>query len=85
MKINIETRKKVDLSKVKYGDVLVLENGDLYLIIADTDGDDYVGVNLRTLVPTAYKTTIEELLEYELDDEKVVDVINGENITIGVC
>lgn len=85
MKINIESRKSVDLKTVKYGDVLVLEGGDLYLIIADSDGDDYVGVNLRTLVPTEYKSSVEELVECELDDETVVDVINGENISIGMC
>lgn len=82
MKLELEVQKDI-LESVGYGDVLIMEDGELYLIIADTDGSDYVAINLKTFVPTTYVNTVRELVEERLYS-RVARVIKSENLVLGV-
>lgn len=84
MKLNLNFRKTIDLSTVGYGDVVITEEGNPYLIVRDTDGADYVAVNLETNTRSNFETTVYSLFEDELCEE-AVHVIKAENLKLEVC
>lgn len=72
-----------DLKTVGYGDVLIMNDDSKYLIVKDSDENDYVAVNLENFTQTDYESTVEYLIEYELGG-KVVRIIKSENLILGV-
>lgn len=78
--------KKVDVVKdAKYGDIVVFEKGQLMLIVADSDKDDYRGVFLNELHITCYENDVEDLIDtvqsrYETGN--VVRIIPARNIKL---
>ena len=84
MKLNLNLEDKVNLATVEYGDVVITEEGNSYLIVADSDNDDFVAVDLKNNVISDYKTSVYALFEFELE-EKAVKIIKAGNLTLGVC
>lgn len=83
MKVEFEKSQEIDLSKVGYGDVIILADGSIWLIIKDTDGCDFRGVSLETFGLTSFQCSIETLVEWELCD-KVARIIKSEDLVLGV-
>lgn len=82
MKFDIELDNG-NFKNATYGDLLIMEDDSRYLIVKDTDGGDFVGVNLDTSKVTSWQTSIEKIVENEIG-EKVVRIIKSENLFLGV-
>lgn len=83
MKLDFERSTEINLSDVSYSDVIILADGSIWLIIKDTDGCDFRGVNLETFELTSFQCSIEKLVEWELCD-KVARIIKSDNLVMGV-
>lgn len=84
MKLEFEKSQEIDLSKVGYGDVLIMADGSKWLIIADTDGGDYRAVNLDTFRPTGFEESIQDLVILVFDNSTVARIIKSEDLVLGV-
>lgn len=66
--INIET-------KARYGDVVLLDNGSKYLIVADYDGGDYRAINLQEMkAHEDYYCDVEDLIQ-SIENEECANVV----------
>lgn len=84
MKLNLNVNRTIALSTVEYGDVVITEEGNSFLIVRDSDGSDYVGVNLMTNETSEYNTTVYGLFEDEIE-ETVIQIIKADKLVMGVC
>lgn len=84
MKLDFERNVEKNLEDVSYGDVLILENNSKWLIIRDTDGLDFRGINLETFELTECQSSIRSLVAFELDDIAVIKIIKSEDLVLGV-
>lgn len=78
--MNLEFNSLRLKNDIEIGDVLKIEDGNLYMII--TDGADYEILNLKTLEVTCecWKTT-DDIVESVIGDD-TYRVIKSQNITI---
>lgn len=83
MKLNLNNQA-VDLTKVEYGDIVVCDNNKSYLIMADYDGTDYVGVDLLANKVTDCRAILNNLFTCEIV-AKPIQIIKAENLVMGVC
>lgn len=83
MGISINLKEARGVMDFNVGDYLVLDNGDLLVVIFDYDGKDYRAVNLAKNVSTKFHVKIENVIE-DIEDDfgKIIRVIPAENIEI---
>lgn len=82
MKINFGEIR--EYQTINYGDVVITEEGNKYLIIKDDDGGDYRALNLETFVPTGVRCLLTDLLDTEVR-EVIRDVIKSDNLELRKC
>lgn len=83
MQLDFFKDEEVNLRNVDYGDIVITKEGNTYLIVADSDGTDYVAVNLKNNIISEYGNTVFSLFEHELY-EKAIRVIKAEELKLGV-
>lgn len=84
MKIEFEKQQKINLDGVNYGDVLLLDDESKWLVVKDVDGEDFRAINLETYEITEFQSSIENLIEWELDVYTVKRIIKSEDLVLGV-
>ena len=83
MKINLMD-KVIAREKIEVGDIVIFDDGSIYLMCYDTDCDDYRGVELNKTVVTPYYGSINALLVsiMEENDSEIVRFIKSENFEL---
>lgn len=84
MQIEFNKDKEVDYDLIKYGDVVICENGKSYLIVQDYDKTDYLAVDLQNSIRSEVSFSVKRLFELEVKS-KPIQLIKADNIKIGVC
>ena len=83
MKINL-IDEVIAKEKIEVGDIVIFDDGSIYLMCYDTDCNDYRGVELNKTVVTPYYGSINALLVsiMEENDSEIVRFIKSENFEL---
>lgn len=83
MKINLMD-EVIAKEKIEVGDIVIFDDGSIYLMCYDTDCNDYRGVELNKTVVTPYYGSINALLVSIMgeNDSEIVRFIKSENFEL---
>ena len=83
MKINLMD-EVIAREKIEVGDIVIFDDGSIYLMCYDTDCNDYRGVELNKTVVTPYYGSINALLVSIMgeNDSEIVRFIKSENFEL---
>lgn len=83
MKINL-IDEVIAKEKIEVGDIVIFDDGSIYLMCYDTDCNDYRGVELNKTVVTPYYGSINALLVSIMgeNDSEIVRFIKSENFEL---
>lgn len=83
MKINL-IDEVIAKEKIEVGDIVIFDDGSIYLMCYDTDCNDYRGVELNKTVVTPYYGSINAVLVGIMgeNDSEIVRFIKSENFEL---
>lgn len=74
----------INFENIKYGDVVEMADGKTFLIIPDTDGHDFRGLDLETLIFTGYSSSVENLVEDRFGRQEIIKHTPAEKVTLSL-